>query len=78
MDFLLGVIGEFFKGLFDGLNQWLAGRQAHSDAVSLGAEKVATDQAVAGEKVAAAETAAAVNAPKDVAGVEKELSDGTF
>lgn len=73
-----GWLQALVQGILGGLQTWLAGQQAHADAVSLGSQTEATAQAVAGEKAAQAEAQAAVDAPKTVEGVETELDKGTF
>lgn len=73
-----GWLQALVQGILGGLQNWLAGQQAHADAVSLGSQTEATAQAVAGEKAAKAETQAAVDAPETVEGVETELDKGTF
>lgn len=78
MAWLTALLSAIFNSLGASINNWLAGQQAHADAVSLGSQTEATAQAVAGEKAAQAEVQAAVDAPKTVEGVEGELDAGKF
>lgn len=40
-----GWLTALVQGLLSGLNQWLAGQQAHADAISLGQQEQATADA---------------------------------
>lgn len=60
---------------------WLAkvsAAPAVQEASQTGVAQEAAAQAVSGEKAAQAEAQAVLDSPRDVAGVAKELDDGTF